>query len=128
MPQSTAANRTKYLPLLNKYMPEYGIDTPDKIAKFLAQIAHESGQLRYVEEIASGEAYEGRKDLGNTQPGDGRRYKGRGLIQITGRKNYAAISAAFGVDFINNPYLLTEPDNAVRSACWWYKNNVLDKL
>ncbi|MDR1056631.1 MAG: hypothetical protein LBL90_12610, partial [Prevotellaceae bacterium] len=61
MPQSTAENREKYLPFLNKYMPEYGI-TGDRQAAFIAQIGHESAQLRYVVEIASGEAYEGRKD------------------------------------------------------------------
>jgi putative chitinase len=127
MPQSTEANRKKYLPFLNKYMLEYGI-TPEREAAFLAQIGHESGQLRYVEELASGAAYEWRKDLGNTQPGDGKRFKGRGLIQITGRKNYQQISDAWGVDFIANPALLATPEYAVKSACWWYKNNVLNKL
>jgi putative chitinase len=127
MPQSTEENRQKYLPFLNKYMPEYGI-TDDRQAAFIAQIGHESAQLKYVEEIASGAAYEGRKDLGNTQPGDGKRFKGRGLIQITGRKNYQQISDAWGVDFVTKPELLATPEYAVKSACWWYKNNVLDKL
>jgi putative chitinase len=127
MPQSTEANRQKYLPFLNQYMQEYGI-MDGREAAFVAQIGHESAQLRYVEEIASGAAYEGRKDLGNTQPGDGKRFKGRGLIQITGRKNYKQISDAWNVDFIAQPELLATPEYAVKSACWWYKNNVLEKL
>ena len=88
MPQSTEANRQKYIEWLNNFMPKYGIDSDKEVAAFIAQIGHESGQLRYVEELASGSAYEGRKDLGNTQIGDGIKFKGRGLIQITGRANY----------------------------------------
>ena len=76
MPQSTEANRQKYLEWLNYFMPIYNIDS-DKEAAFVAQIGHESGQLKYSEEIASGKAYEGRKDLGNTQQGDGVKFKGR---------------------------------------------------
>ena len=68
-------------------MEKYQITTPLRRAAFLAQLAHESGELKYMEEIASGEAYEGRKELGNTAPGDGKRYKGRGPIQLTGRFN-----------------------------------------
>ena len=79
---------------LNAAMYEFHINSPLRQAAFIAQIAHESGELRYVKEIASGAAYEGRKDLGNTQPGDGMRYKGRGLIQITGRNNYAECGKA----------------------------------
>jgi predicted chitinase len=128
MPQSTEANRQKYLPSLNKYMQEYGINTPARQAAFIAQIGHESAQLRYMEEIASGEAYEGRKDLGNTQPGDGKRFKGRGPLQITGRKNYQRISDAWGVDFIANPELLTTPEYAAKSACWWWHDHGLNAL
>lgn len=126
-PNSTQANRDKYLPHLNKYMAEFGIDNKDRVAAFLAQIGHESAELRYSEEIASGAAYEGRRDLGNVQPGDGRKFKGRGLIQITGRSNYEQISKAFGVDFINNPQLLATPEYAVKSACWWWNSRKLNE-
>ena len=121
-PSSTEANRQKFLPFFNRYLPEYGITSKVAVAAFLAQIGHESGQMRYAEELASGKAYEGRKDLGNTEPGDGVRFKGRGLIQITGRTNYAQLSKAFGVDFIAHPELLSQPEWAVRSACWWWAN------
>jgi predicted chitinase len=128
MPQSTEVNRQKYLPFLNKYMQEYGISTSARQAAFIAQIGHESAHLRYVEEIASGAAYEGRKNLGNTQPGDGKRFKGRGLIQITGRNNYQQISDAWGVDFVSQPELLTTPEYAVKSACWWWYEHKLNPL
>ncbi len=87
---------------------------------FIAQIAHESGELTYVQEIASGKAYEGRKDLGNTQPGDGIRYKGRGLIQLTGRANYEKYGQLMGLDLINNPELLEEPEFAALSAAYFW--------
>lgn len=127
-PSSTEINRQKYLPFLNGYMAGYDINTYERICAFLGQIGHECGQLKYSEEIASGRAYEGRKDLGNTQKGDGVRFKGRGLIQITGRFNYAELSKAFGVDFLANPEILSSPEFAVRSACWWWKNKGLNQL
>lgn len=113
---------------LNAAMQEFHINTPLRQAAFIAQIAHESGELRYVEEIASGAAYEGRKDLGNTQPGDGMRYKGRGLIQITGRNNYAECGKAMGVDLITNPELLETNDLACRSAAWFWASRGLNDL
>jgi putative chitinase len=73
---------------------------------FLAQIGHESGYLQYVQELASGKAYEGRADLGNTSPGDGVRYKGRGLIQITGKRNYALAGLALDLPLLEKPELL----------------------
>lgn len=92
---------------------------------FLAQIGHESAELRYVKELASGEAYENRTSLGNTEPGDGVRYKGRGLIQLTGRHNYTLLEQALGMPVLDNPELLETPVLAARSAGWfWYKNNL----
>lgn len=114
-----------FIPYLNKYMPEYGIVTKDQVSMFIAQLAHESGQFRYTREIASGKAYEGRIDLGNKYPGDGIKFKGRGLIQITGRSNYTRLSKDMGIDFVATPDLLSTPQYAVQSACWyWQKNNL----
>ena len=113
---------------LNAAMQEYHINSPLLQAAFIAQIAHESGELRYVKEIASGAAYEGRKDLGNTQPGDGMRYKGRGLIQITGRNNYAECGKAMGVDLITSPEVLETNDLACRSAAWFWASRGLNDL
>lgn len=115
----------RFLDPLNQTLEEFEINTPQRIRMFLAQIGHESGQLRYVKELASGEAYEGRKDLGNTEPGDGVRYKGRGLIQITGRSNYGLLSLGLGLPLLEKPELLEEDLNACRSAGWyWYKSNL----
>lgn len=125
---TTWANVDKYLPFLNKFMNEYEINNQIRIQMFLAQIGHESGELRYVEELASGQAYEGRKDLGNLHPGDGVMFKGRGLIQLTGRNNYSIMSKSFNVDFISNPNLLSEPEWAVRSACWFWSTKGLNSI
>lgn len=115
----------RFLPHLNDTMSEFEINTPQRIRMFLAQIGHESGQLRYVQELASGKAYEGRKDLGNTSPGDGVRYKGRGLIQITGKYNYGLLSLGLGLPLLEKPELLQEDVNACRSAGWfWNKRNL----
>jgi len=119
------ARLVRFLPHLNSTFDEFEINTPQRLRMFLAQIGHESGQLRYVQELASGEAYEGREDLGNTSPGDGVRYKGRGLIQITGKHNYALCSLGLGLPLLEKPELLEEDQNAVRSAGWfWYKSNL----
>lgn len=112
---------------LNAAMNEFEINTPDRQAMFLAQVAHESGELRYMLELADGKAYEGRKDLGNDQPGDGVRYKGRGLIQITGKANYQKCGEALGLDLIGLPGLLQEPINACRSAAWFWGTRKLNE-
>lgn len=119
---------SKYLPDLNRAMAEASINTPLRVAAFLAQVGHESGQLRYWEEIASGKAYEGRADLGNTQPGDGVRYKGRGPIQLTGRRNYRAAGQALGLDLENDPERAAHLDVGFRTACWFWKKNGLNVL
>ncbi len=100
-------------------------------AYFLAQVGHESGELRYTEEIASGDAYEGRRDLGNTEAGDGRRFKGRGLIQLTGRANYRGFGEAIGVDLLSNDNaqrVATDPGLAVEVACWFWQARGLNAL
>lgn len=126
--EASASLITKFLPFLNQTMEEYEINTPQRIRMFLAQIGHESGQLRYVEEIASGQAYELRKDLGNNQLGDGKKYKGRGLIQVTGKRNYLLCGLALDLDLLQHPELLSETRNACRSAGWYWKNNNLNAL
>lgn len=102
----------------------YEITTPARIAAFLAQVGHESGSFVYTREIwgptAAQQRYEGRADLGNIYPGDGARFRGRGLIQVTGRANYAKASAALGLDLIAHPELLEEKPMAARSAAWWW--------
>lgn len=122
------ARAPTFLGPLNAAMAEFGITTPARQASFLAQVGHESGQLRYVLELASGAAYEGRADLGNSVAGDGIRFKGRGLIQITGRANYQACGAALGLDLVGAPALLEQPVNACRSAGWFWKAHGLNEL
>lgn len=118
----------KFIDHLNGAMEEFEINTPKRIASFLAQVGHESGQLRYTQEIATGAAYEGRKDLGNTQKGDGVKFKGRGLIQVTGRANYTACMLALDLDLLEHPELLETPENATRSAAWFWKDRGLNEL
>lgn len=125
----TAKKRyTKFLPYLNKYMEEFGIVTRLSVVYFLSTVAVESGELKYTEEIADGSAYEWRKDLGNVRAGDGKKFKGRGLIQLTGRNNYAAYKKYCGFDVVAMPYLLSKELGATRSACWFWKTNGLDQL
>lgn len=121
---------TVYPALLSEIPLKYNIDTPARMSCFLAQIAHESGSFKYTREIASGRAYEGRKDLGNIYPGDGVKFKGRGLIQVTGRTNYRACSLAlFGDERLTkNPDILSTPTYAVESACWYWKSRGLNEI
>lgn len=127
----TACPKTRavlFLPFLNTTMTQYEINTPARQRMFLAQVGHESGQLRYVKELASGLAYEGRKDLGNTALGDGPKYKGRGLIQLTGKANYLAASLDLDLPLLDKPELLETPENACRVAGWFWNKNKLNSL
>lgn len=128
MPYASGENLEKFCQPLNETMDKYQINTPQRMACFLAQLAHESGCLKYVKELATGQAYEGRKDLGNIEPGDGVKFKGRGLIQITGRTNYGALSKALGADLINHPELLEGPVYASLSAGWFWDSRKLNEL
>lgn len=112
----------EFAPAITSVMEEREIDTPLRQAHFLAQIGHESGELRWLEEIANGSAYEGRKDLGNTQRGDGRRFKGRGLIQLTGRANYTQYARNVGreAEILSNPALVSEDQNLCVDVAGWY--------
>ncbi|MGQ9871626.1 glycoside hydrolase family 19 protein [Leptodesmis sp.] len=126
-PEAPAKRAEQLAPNLNRAMIEFEIITPLCQAHFLAQIAHESDRFNAMEEYASGAAYEWRDDLGNIYPGDGVRYKGRGLIQITGRANYHDCGRALGVDLISNPTRLADPDLACRSAGWYWHSRQLNK-
>lgn len=132
MPYASDKNLNLFLQPLNDCMTKFEINTNRRMAAFLAQLEHESGSLQYVKELADGKAYETGtalgKMLGNTEPGDGPRYKGRGLIQITGRANYTKLSQALGQDFINKPELLEQPNNAALSAGWFWKMHGLNEL
>ncbi|OIQ85580.1 chitinase class I [mine drainage metagenome] len=128
MPHASEARAGEFLDPLNATMKEFDLLPDQRAACFLAQLAHESGSLLYVRELASGEAYEGRADLGNTQPGDGVRFKGRGLIQITGRTNYERCGQGLGVDLIAQPEQLETPLLAARSAGWFWGSHHLNEL
>lgn len=118
-----------YLGPLNTTMDEFAIsDTPQRAAMFLAQIAHESLQLIYTHELASGEAYEGRADLGNTEPGDGVRFKGHGFIQITGRENHTAYAAYKGMSLEDVLEYLHTPDGAANCSGWYWMSRKLSEI
>lgn len=125
-------NAGVFVPVLNTAMNRYGILGTARAAAFIAQVGHESGQLRWVREIwgptTQQAGYEGRADLGNTQKGDGSKYRGRGLIQVTGRANYKACGDALGLDLISNPELLELPQNAAMSAAWFWSTHGLNTL
>lgn len=141
---ATAARAAAWQPHLHAACAIFSIDTPQRLAAFLAQIGHESGRLVYVREIwgptPAQRRYEGRVDLGNTQPGDGRRYLGRGLIQTTGRSNYRgtrdglrqlaqpAADMTHVPDFEAEPELLEQPAWAALSAAWFWHSRGLNAL
>ena len=113
----------------NVHFRTYGIlDNPLRLIHFLAQLAHESGNFKYMEEIASGAAYEGRKDLGNVMSGDGVKFKGRGPIQLTGRANYRKYGRALGIDFESNPTIVAIPSVGLLVACKFWSDNGLNAL
>ena len=125
-----------FVPVLNTAMVRFQIIGTKRVAAFIAQIGHESGQFRYVRELGS-DQYLSKYDtgslakrLGNTPEadGDGQKYRGRGLIQITGRANYIACGEALALDLINQPELLEKPQHACMSAAWFWASRGLNTL
>lgn len=128
----SASRAQDWYPYVRAACIEFEITAPARLAAFLAQVGHESGGFVYTREIwgptEAQKRYEGRKDLGNTQPGDGSRYRGRGLIQITGRANYEAVANALGIDCVSRPELLERPEFAARASAWWWANRGCNEL
>lgn len=112
----------------DKHMDRYEVNTYLRVCHFIAQCAHESDSFRTLEEYASGHAYEGRRDLGNTQRGDGVRFKGRGIIQLTGRANYRDAGKRLGYDLENNPELAESPEVSVLTALDFWKTRELNSF
>jgi putative chitinase len=138
-PHCTNDNFNKFAPYFPTLLEKYNINTLYRLAAFCAQVEVESGSLFYVKEIASGEAYEHRKDLGNLTKEaldaahaqgttTGRFYKGHGLIQITGFYNHKQCGLALGLDLVNDPTLLCEPEYALESACWFWREHNCNEL
>jgi predicted chitinase len=129
MPGLSMAKAQAYLDPMEEAMNEYEVNNQMRARMWLAQVGHESGSLVYFEEIASGAAYEGRKDLGNTQPGDGKKFKGRGPIQVTGRYNYTEAAAALGLPLVDHPELAADPFGAAfRISAWWWAAHGLNPI
>jgi putative chitinase len=135
MPRA-AARASVFAPALDAAMAEFSITTARRAAAFLAQCAHESGELVYMRELGS-DAYLSKYDtgelakcLGNTPEadGDGQRYRGRGPIQITGRDNYKACGLALGIDLLGQPELLEQPTHGCRGSAWFWRSRGLNEL
>src|SRR5688572_5065167 len=124
MPRLSDTRNGELLPFLTAAMTEFAIEAPARTAAFLAQLAHESGQFRFMEEIWGPTAAQRRYEppsslattLGNTEAGDGKRFKGRGPIQITGRANYRRFGDLLNVDMVSDPARAAVPDLAFRIA------------
>jgi putative chitinase len=141
-PKIQADKLKLYTEAFNKVFPEFGINNPKRIAAFLGQVGVESGELKYDKELPSkynkkdpkdaaeptGTLYEGRKNLGNSEAGDGPKFIGRGVLQLTGRANYTSMAKKLGVDLVNKPELACQPDISTKIACQYFKERGLLEL
>lgn len=133
-PGTPKAKRDRFIPYYNECLPRYGITTELRVAAFLTTVCFESDYFKALAEYADGMAYDitrNRKKalaLGNTEPGDGPKYKGAGGIETTGKKNYQRLSDRLGVDFVNNPNLLRTEKYFVEAACVFWDDNHFNKL
>lgn len=126
MPRCPEQYLSVYTTFLAYALEEYHINTCNRVGCFLGQIAHESGDLRYWVELGDDfSKYDGR--MGNIQPGDGARYKGRGPIQITGRDNYTRCGCEIGEPLESMPHLAEEPRVGFRIAGWYWRDKELNK-
>lgn len=133
---ATQLRAAQWIAPLQAACDKFEINTPLRMAAFLAEVGVESGRLVYVRELWGPTAEQGGYEppsakahaLGNTDPGDGHRFLGRGLIQITGKANYAICGLALNLDLVNHPELLEQPDNAALSAAWYWSNRNLNAL
>jgi putative chitinase len=136
MPRLSATQNSEFLPFLTSAMAEFAIEAPQRAAAFLAQVAHESGQLRFMEEIWGPTDAQRRyepvttlsQNLGNTEAGDGKRFKGRGPIQVTGRANYRRFGDLLNVDLVADPPRAALPDVAFRIAGLFWSKKGLNEL
>ncbi len=125
----SAVQATEIAKYISNHATSYGVDTVSRMVDFLAETAQETDGYQTLEEYASGSAYEGRTDLGNTQPGDGKRFKGRGLMMTTGRYNYTQLSQHLFGDtrLLKTPELLLKPEYAVKAALYYWQSKNLNR-
>ena len=136
MPTLAEERRTAYLPILLRALEEFNINTPLRVAAFLAQLAHESGEFKWMQEIwgptKAQKNYEPpaakARELGNTEPGDGHRFRGRGPIQITGRANYQKYGDLLGLDLVTDPGHAADPEVGFRTAGLYWQRNGCNEL
>jgi predicted chitinase len=129
VPNLTREKAATLVAPINKAMMEGEINTPLRQAAFIAQIAHETGEFRWFCELGNDayfKRYDSRKDLGNTEAGDGLRYRGRGFIQISGRATYASAAQDLKIDLVNNPQEAESPEIGARIAAWFWKSHDLN--
>ncbi|MCE9674088.1 hypothetical protein LY474_40495 [Myxococcus stipitatus] len=121
-PRLTEAKRVEYLPYINQALREWDITSYARVTAWLGQMLFESNQFAAWREVGDASAYEGRASLGNTQPGDGERFRGRGPVQLTGRDNYTRAGKALGLPLATQPELVERPEVGFRTAAWFWRS------